>query len=60
MREERELAENFNYESPVWDTIEDTHNCYNTNMQKLIDNAKEHDMIFVASHNADTVELAKT
>ena len=39
MREERELASNNNYESPVWDTIEDTHKCYNDNLNLLINNA---------------------
>jgi proline dehydrogenase len=29
MNEERELAQKGNYESPVWDSIEDTHKCYN-------------------------------
>ena len=59
MREERELAMKHGYESPVWDTIEDTHKCYNSNLQLLVENSKENDMIFVASHNVDTVEMAK-
>ena len=29
MNEERRLAEKENKESPVWETIEDTHLCYN-------------------------------
>jgi proline dehydrogenase len=32
MNEERKLAAENNYESPVWDSLEDTHNCYNTNL----------------------------
>lgn len=59
MREERDLAQKHNYVSPVWSTIEETHKCYNGNLEHLIAHAEEHDMIFVASHNADSVELAK-
>lgn len=32
MNEEREIAAQQGVPSPVWDTIEDTHNCYNTNL----------------------------
>ena len=35
MNEERDLAKQGNYESPVHETIEDTHKCYNGNL-KLI------------------------
>lgn len=59
MNEERELAHKGNYESPVWDTIEDTHKCYNQNMEHIIKNMTKNDMLFVASHNVDTIELAK-
>ena len=59
MNEEREVAQKGNYESPVWDTIEDTHKCYNQNMELIIKNMTPKDMVFVASHNVDTVELAK-
>jgi len=59
MNEERELAKKGNYESPVWDTIEETHKCYNQNMEHIIRNMTKQDMMFVASHNVDTIELAK-
>ncbi len=59
MNEEREVAQKGNYESPVWDTIEDTHKCYNQNMELIIKSMTQKDMVFVASHNVDTVELAK-
>lgn len=36
MMEEREIAEKKNIESPVWDDIDATHNCYNSNMEYLI------------------------
>jgi proline dehydrogenase len=29
MDEERKLATKLNYPSPVWDKIDETHNCYN-------------------------------
>jgi len=32
MSEERALALENNYESPVWDTMEDTHKCYDSNV----------------------------
>lgn len=38
MVEERKLA---GKESPVWDTIEETHKCYNTCMTKIIDELDE-------------------
>jgi proline dehydrogenase len=58
MNEERELAEQQGVESPIWDTLEETHKCYNENMQHIITNMSENDMILVASHNVDTVNLA--
>jgi len=59
MNEERDLAKKGNFESPVWETIEETHKCYNKNLELIIRNMKIQDMMFVASHNVDTVELAK-
>ena len=58
MNEERELAADEGRESPVWDTIEDTHKCYNDNMQLIIQQMKHEDMVFVASHNKDTCDIA--
>ena len=59
MNEERELAKENNYESPVWESLEDTHKCYNDCMKMLIENSNPNDYIFVATHNADSVDLAK-
>lgn len=59
MLEERHLATSNKYESPVWDSIDETHKCYNTNMQLVIENMTENDMILVASHNVESVDLAK-
>lgn len=58
MNEERDLAAKLGNESPVWDTIEETHACYNNNVSHLISNMKIDDMVFVASHNIETVALA--
>lgn len=59
MNEERNLAKELGYESPVWDSIEETHKCYNDNLTHIIENLDKNDMLFVASHNADSVEFAK-
>ena len=59
MNEERDLAAKNNYESPVWDKIEDTHSCYNDCMTHVINNLPEYSMLFIASHNMNSVEMAK-
>jgi proline dehydrogenase len=59
MNEERTLARQGGYESPVHETIEDTHNCYNTNLRILTASFKPNDRIFVGSHNLESVELAR-
>eukprot|EP00350_Pseudokeronopsis_sp_OXSARD2_P001563 CAMPEP_0170567120 /NCGR_PEP_ID=MMETSP0211-20121228/80283_1 /TAXON_ID=311385 /ORGANISM="Pseudokeronopsis sp., Strain OXSARD2" /LENGTH=67 /DNA_ID=CAMNT_0010888495 /DNA_START=441 /DNA_END=644 /DNA_ORIENTATION=+ len=59
MNEERRLAAKGNYESPVWDILEETHHNYNKNVEMLINNAREKDVLFVASHNVDTVAKAR-
>lgn len=58
MNEERELAANQNRESPVWDTIEDTHKCYNGSMEHIIRNMSHRDVVFIASHNTETCDQA--
>jgi proline dehydrogenase len=58
MNEERKLAAENGSESPVWDTLEETHTCYNEAMQHVIINMKHEDMLFVASHNVETVDIA--
>ena len=58
MNEERELAAQNGVESPVWDTIDDTHKCYNDAMSHILREMTPADSLFVASHNNDTVELA--
>lgn len=58
MNEERMIAERDGKESPVWDTIEGTHDCYNKNIELIISKMKPTDTLFVASHNVDSVEKA--
>lgn len=60
MREERELAEKFGYESPVCDTLENTHDSYNTCLTLAIKNSTPQSYIFVASHNKGSIDLAKS
>ena len=45
-------------ESPVWDTIEDTHKCYNGNVTHIVSNMKDEDKLAVGSHNLDSLKLA--
>ena len=60
MNEERRVAQENSQESPICDTIEDTHNNYNTNLKLILENLnKPSDTILIGSHNHDTVELAK-
>jgi proline dehydrogenase len=58
MNEERHLAQEGGYESPVHDTIEDTHACYNANLEHIIENMKATDALFIGSHNNESIEKA--
>lgn len=59
MNEERLVAKNLGLESPIHETIEDTHKCYNTNLQLLAEHLGPRDRLFVGSHNLESVEIAK-
>lgn len=59
MNEERQLAVEHNYESPVWETIEDTHAAYDSCASHIIENLKTNSMLTIASHNKDTVAKAQ-
>ncbi len=59
MNEERRLAQAGSYDSPVHETIEDTHSCYNTNLKLLAENLKAKDRFFIGSHNLESVDIAK-
>lgn len=59
MREEHEFAEERGVESPVCDTLEETHESYNKCMTIAIENSSPNSLVFVASHNVDSINLAK-
>ena len=59
MNEERHLARQGCYESPVHENIENTHKCYNTNLKLLISSIKPRDRLFIGSHNLESVDIAK-
>ena len=45
-------------ESPVWDDIEGTHKCYNMSVEHVVSEMDEQDLLFVASHNKESCQLA--
>jgi proline dehydrogenase len=59
MNEERHLAKQGGYESPVHENIEQTHTCYNNNLKLLAETIGPKDRLFVGSHNLESVDLAK-
>ena len=59
MNEERAIAEGTGTESPVWDTIEQTHNCFDQAMELVLTQMKATDRIVIASHNSASIELCK-
>lgn len=59
MSEERSLAAAAGAPSPVWNSIEETHACYNKCMTHVLDNLDERSLLFIASHNNDSIEMAK-
>lgn len=66
MEQERQLAKDGNYKSPVHGTLQETHEAYNSNMLYVLDKINETRerhvrpvSLVVASHNKDSVELGK-
>ena len=58
MMEERRIAEAAGATPPVWDTIEETHDAYNTNLRTILDVFDpSRDALCVASHNIDSCNL---
>lgn len=54
---ERKRAAAMGYESPIWDTIEDTHSNYNKCLEAVLDQVAEHKAeVMVASHNQASIE----
>ena len=59
MVEERALAKEGNYASPIWDTIEETHDSYNSCLAYVIENLEEGGLLLLGSHNYQSVTFAK-
>jgi len=59
MIEERRLAKELNYADPIHDSLEDTHECYNTNLTNVIKNWIPNSHLMVASHNEYSNYLGK-
>lgn len=55
MNEERELAKKHGVESPVHETLEQTHMGYNYCMTEFIENMHANCLLIVASHNMGSV-----
>ena len=59
MNEERRVAKTKGSESPIQETIEDTHRNYNTNLKLIIQNLGPKDKLFIGTHNVDSINFAK-
>lgn len=59
MVEERRLAKEQGYQDPILDTIEDTHNNYNSNLEFLISNWIQGSQVLIASHNEQSILWGK-
>lgn len=59
MNEERKIAREQGIESPVQETIEDTHRNYNNNLRLLMSSVGPKDRLFIGSHNNESVDIAK-
>lgn len=59
MREERELAQQIGCDSPVCESLEETHASYNDCLKIAIEGLGENGLVFVASHNLNSINLAK-
>jgi proline dehydrogenase len=59
MNEERTVAAERGVDSPIWENIEQTHECYDANLAALVQSVGDHGLIMLASHNVDSVALAK-
>jgi len=60
MVEERELAKEGNYASPIWDSIEETHESYNHCLAYVMDHLDENSLMLLGSHNYQSISYAKS
>ena len=58
MVEERKLAAERGYASPIWPDIQATHDAYNKTMTNVFEHLGEQDQLFLGSHNQETIEIA--
>jgi proline dehydrogenase len=61
MESERAWAKSLGYPSPIHETIQDTHACYNDSVQFLLSKAATSDQkleLMLASHNQESIEKA--
>ena len=62
MESERYLAKERGYPSPIHDTIQETHDCYNKSVDFLLEHASQKNgkntEFMLASHNRDSIEKA--
>lgn len=54
---ERQRASEMGYPSPIFPTLEDTHNNYNSCVKLVLDNIHRANLV-IASHNQESVERA--
>lgn len=59
MEEERKIAKEKNYPSPVWDSIEDTHNAYDTNVEHILTNLNPEKGKLVNISNIGSIRFMK-
>jgi len=61
MESERALADSMGLPSPIHDTIQDTHDCYNDSVKFLLEHSVKSEQgveVMCATHNQETIELA--
>jgi|UPI000581A838 proline dehydrogenase len=61
MESERALAKSLGFPSPIQDTIQDTHDCYNNSVDFLLKHAIQSDKtceLMLATHNQESIEKA--
>lgn len=61
MESERKLAETMGFASPIQDTMEDTHKCYDESVEFLLEHSTKSDKrveLMCATHNQESIEKA--
>jgi proline dehydrogenase len=59
MHLERQRAQQLGYQSPIWDSLQETHACYNSSVAALLQAVAQRGAeVMVASHNQASIELA--